>query len=92
MDNPKKRTSAARLSDRVLLLGLTVAFVYWMFTSMIYALTTENKTFIDHFFYPDLNEMLNRLLVLCFFMIFGSHVGYTIRQRQKADKALAGSS
>ena len=89
--NSKKRTSAVRLADSVLLLGLGVAFVYWIFASVIYALTAENRTFLDHFLNPEFNEVLSRLLVLCFFMIFGSHVGYTIRQRQKADEALAGS-
>jgi two-component system sensor histidine kinase/response regulator len=89
--NPKKRSSAARLADSMLLLGLGVAFVYWIFASLIFALTAENGTFVGSFFNPGFNEVLNRLMVLCFFMIFGSHVGYTIRQRQKADEALAGS-
>ena len=75
----------------MLLFGLGVAFAYWIFTSLIFALTAENGTFIHLFFNPGINEILNRLLVLCFFMIFGSHVGYTIHQRQQADEALAGS-
>ena len=75
----------------MLLLGLGVAFAYWVFASLIFALTAEGGTFLDHFFNPGVNEVLGRLLVLCFFMIFGSHVGYTMRQRQKADEALAGS-
>jgi PAS domain S-box-containing protein len=79
------------MADRVLLLGLGVAFAYWVFASLIFALTAEGGTFIDLFFNPGVNEVLSRLLVFCFFMIFGSHVGYTIRQRQKADEALAGS-
>jgi len=89
--NPKKRTLALQLSDSVLLLGLGVAFVYWVFASLIFAFTAESGTFIDQFLNPGFNEVLSRLLVLCFFMIFGSHVGYTIRQRQKANEALAGS-
>ena len=89
--NPKKRTPALQLSDSVLLLGLGVAFVYWVFASLIFAFTAESGTFIDQFLNPGFNEVLSRLLVLCFFMIFGSHVGYTIRQRQKAYEALAGS-
>ena len=79
------------MADRVLILGAGVAFAYWVFASLIFALTAENGAFGHNFFNPGLNEVLSRLLVLCFFMIFGSHVGYTIRQRQKADEALAGS-
>jgi len=89
--NPKRRSNAARLADSVLLLGLGVAFAYWIFASLIFAMTAKSGSFMDHFFSPGLDEVLSRLLVLCFFMIFGSHVGYTIRQRQKADEALAGS-
>lgn len=89
--NPKKRTLALQLSDSVLLLGLGVASVYWVFASLIFALTADSGTFMDQFLNPGLNEVLSRLLVLCFFMIFGSQVGYTIRQRQKAYEALAGS-
>jgi two-component system sensor histidine kinase/response regulator len=89
--NPKKRSSAVRLADSVLLFGLGVAFAYWIFASLIFAMTAKSGSFVDHFFTPGLDEVLGRLLVLCFFMIFGSHVGYTIRQRQKADEALAGS-
>ncbi len=88
---PKKNTSAGRLADSVLLLGAGVAFVYWIFASLIFTLTAETGTFFDHFFNPGVNELLSRLLVLCFFVIFGSQVGFTIRQRQKADEALAGS-
>lgn len=89
--NPKKRTGEIRLTDKVLLLGIGVAFVYWVFASLVFALTAENGSFSHHFFNPGSNEVLRRLLVLCFFMILGSRVGYTIRQRQKADEALAGS-
>jgi hypothetical protein len=50
--NPKKKLSAARMADRVLLLGLGVAFAYWIFASLIFALTAESGTFIHHFFNP----------------------------------------
>jgi two-component system sensor histidine kinase/response regulator len=89
--NQKRRSHAVRLADSVLLLGLGVAFAYWIFASLIFTMTAKSGSFVDHFFFPGIDEVLSRLLVLCFFMIFGSHVGYTIRQRQKADEALAGS-
>jgi PAS domain S-box-containing protein len=88
--NPQKKTSTARLADSVLLFGMGLAVFYWIFASLIFALTAEGGTFMGHLLAPDSNEVLSRLLVLCFFMLFGSHVGYTIRQRQKADEALAG--
>ncbi len=87
----QQRPGTVRTADSVLLLGMGLAFVYWIFASLIYALTAQGRPFLDQFIRPDFNEILSRLLVLSFFMIFGSHVGYTIRQRQKAYMALAGS-
>ncbi|BBO85580.1 hypothetical protein DSCO28_61460 [Desulfosarcina ovata subsp. sediminis] len=89
--HPQKRNSAARLADRVLLMGVGVASVYWIFASLLFSLNAETGTFLTHFLNPGFNEFLSRLLVLCFFMIFGSQVGYTLRQRQALDEALAGS-
>jgi two-component system, sensor histidine kinase and response regulator len=87
----KKRTSTARLADSVLLLGVGVAVVYWVVASLVFMLNAKSGGFYDQFFNPGANELLSRLLVLGFFMIFSYQVSYTIRQRQKADEALAGS-
>jgi two-component system, sensor histidine kinase and response regulator len=86
-----KRSSATRQADSVLLLGVGVAAVYWIVASLISMLNANSGTLFDHFFNPGFNELLNRLLVLCFFIVFSSQVSYTLRQRQKADEALAGS-
>jgi hypothetical protein len=48
--NPKKKLSAARMADRVLLLGLGVAFAYWIFASLIFALTAESGSLRPPFF------------------------------------------
>lgn len=86
-----KRTRAPRLANSVLLLGVGMAALYWVVATMIFTVTAGKGTFIDHLFNPGINELMRRLLVLCFFIIFGSQVDYTIRQRQKAVEALAGS-
>lgn len=87
----KRRTRSARLADSVPLLVVGVVFVYWIVASLVFALTAENGTFVGLFFYPGLDELLSRALVICFFIFFGTHVSKTIRQRQRADEALAGS-
>ena len=88
---PKKRTSTARLADSVLLLGVGIGIVYWIVASLVFMLNAQSGGFYDHLVNPGTNELLSRLLALCFFMIFSYQVSYTIRQRQKADEALAGS-
>ncbi len=89
--NPKKGSNSPRLTDSVLFLGICLVVAYWLTASLIFALTAENGTVVDLFFKPGLDELLRRLLVICFFMIFGFHVGQTIRDRQVAYEALAGS-
>ena len=86
----RKRRSR-RLTRRVLFLGIGVGVVYWIIASLLSMLTSEQGTFVDHFFRPGPLDFINRLLVLCFFAFFGSEVSRTLRQRQKADEALAGS-
>ena len=86
----REKGSARRLEDSVLLLSVGVVIVYWMVDSLLFALTAEGGTFLHNLLDPGLDEVLRRLVVICFFMIFGSHVGHTIQQRQKADEALAG--
>ncbi len=75
----------------MLLLSVGVVVVYWMVDSLLFAFTADSGTFLNNLFRPGIDEVLRRLVVICFFMFFGSHVGYTIRQRQRADEALAGS-
>jgi len=87
---PKEQASSRRLESRVLILSVTVVGVYWIVDSLLFAMTTANGTFFHRFFHPGMDEVLSRLLVICFFVFFGSHVGHTIRQRQEADEALAG--
>jgi two-component system sensor histidine kinase/response regulator len=87
---PTQQTSARRLESSVFFLSVAVVVVYWIVDSMLFALTTEGGTFFHRFVHPGVEEILSRLLVICFFTFFGSHVGHTLRQRQKADEALAG--
>jgi PAS domain S-box-containing protein len=89
--NLKRRTDTARLSDSVFFLGVCLVVVYWLTASLIFALTAESGNFVNLFLRPGFDELLRRLLVICFFMIFGAHVGQTIRQRQMAYEALAES-
>ena len=89
--DPKRKKRSLGMTNRVLFLGVGVGFVYWVIASLLSALTSPEGTYIDHFFKPAIDELLNRVLVLCFFVFFGSRVSRTIRQRQKADEALAGS-
>ncbi len=51
-------------------------------------LMSDNAGFLDRLTSFSVNELAIRILVLCFFMIFGSHAQHTIFQRRKTDEAL----
>lgn len=80
-----------RLLDDLVLIGFGLAVVYWLLASFVYAMLSDQGQFFDAFLKPDAGEILKRILVFCFFMIFVSHARYTILLRKKANKALRGS-
>jgi response regulator RpfG family c-di-GMP phosphodiesterase len=48
----------------------------------------EEISFYRQIFGPNVSEMWMRLVVICLFMIFGSHVQYNINKRKKAEMDL----
>ena len=63
--------------------------VYWAIASLLSELTAQDGTYLDHFFHPDIDELLNRALVICFFVFFALQVMRIIRRLQNAYEALA---
>ena len=75
-------------TDQMVLIGLGLAAAYWILEAFLYVLIYGNMTFVQRLVNFDINELALRILVLAFFMIFGSHAQFTITQRRKADEAL----
>ncbi len=75
--------------DHILIISVIIASAYWFFQSLLYALSSENISITNALLGNNSSEILYRLLVLCFFMIFGSHVQYITNKRKEADKALS---
>ena len=84
-DKPQKR---AYKTDHMVLIGLCLVTAYWILEAFLYVLIYDNTTFFQRLVVLDINELSMRLLVLAFFMIFGSHAQFTITQRRKVDEAL----
>jgi hypothetical protein len=76
------------LSDRMVLIGLGLGIVYWLIETLLYVFMSYELNFFDRLFGPDLAGICTRVIVLCLFLIFGSHVQYTLNQRKKADAEL----
>jgi PAS domain S-box-containing protein len=67
--------------------GIALAAFYWVCESFMFFFLSPEKNVFHHLFGPDLFEVWTRLLVLCLFAIFGSHVQYNInKRRQTYDK------
>ena len=77
-----------RLLDHMALIGLGLALLYWLLESLVYAMLFSDVTFSQRIIGPEFNDLLTRLLVLCFFAIFGSHAQFTINQRRLAEASM----
>ena len=75
-------------SDQMLYIGLGLAMAYWILDSFLQMFLSESPVQFLQVLGLDTNFALTRLLVLCFFMIFGSHAQYTINMRKQAETAL----
>ena len=89
MKNLKKLlVTRVDLADSMVLVGIFLAFLYWGLESLLGVFSPEEVSFYREIFGPNVSETWMRLIVLCLFLIFGSHVQFTINKRKKAEKAL----
>ena len=76
------------LADQMVLIGIFLAFLYWGLEAFLNVFSPEEISFYRQIFGPNVSEMWMRLIVLCLFMIFGSHVQHTINKRKEAETEL----
>ncbi len=86
MKNSNK--SHLRIFDSMILTGIGLAAFYWICESFMYFFLSPDMNFFQYLLGPDLFNTWTRLLVLCLFVIFGSHVQYTFNIQKITDKTL----
>jgi response regulator RpfG family c-di-GMP phosphodiesterase len=92
MKKPREKMSKRlNLADQMVLIGIFLAFLYWGIESFLNVFSPEEINFYRELFGPNVSEMWMRLVVICLFMIFGSHVQYTINKRKQAEMNLLDS-
>jgi two-component system sensor histidine kinase/response regulator len=74
------------LSDSMVLIGCGLSAAYWILEAFMHYLMYD-VDFVQRLFGFDPNEIMLRVLVLCFFLIFGSHAQYTVNLRIQAEEA-----
>jgi PAS domain S-box-containing protein len=77
-----------KLADQMVLIGIFLAFLYWGLEALLNVFSPEEINIYRQFFGPKVSEIWLRIIVLCLFLIFGSHVQYTINKRKQAELAL----
>jgi len=85
------RNSYDRIFNSILISGITVSCFYWVCESFMFFFLAPEANFIQHLMGPDRFNTWTRVLVLCLFAIFGSHIQYTINKEREADEALRSS-
>ena len=84
----KTTPKSDRTFNSILIAGIGIACFYWVCESFMFFFMDPEANFIQHLLGPDMFETWTRLLVLCLFAIFGSHIQYTVNKERAADEAL----
>ncbi len=69
-------------------MALLLSIFYWVCQSLLDLFLSYHISFFELVLGKNIDEIWGRLIVLCLFVIFGSHSQFTIDNRKKAEKAL----
>jgi adenylate cyclase len=74
------------LTDKMVLIGIGLAAVYWILDMLLSIFMSVDLNVSSRLFGPGPAEIWPRVIVICLFVIFGSHSQYTINERKKAEE------
>jgi len=74
--------------DSIVITGIGIAAIYWILESFMFFFLSPEANIVHHLLGEDTFETLTRVLVLCMFVIFGSHIQYNVNLRREADRAM----
>jgi len=84
----KRNQKQLFISNQMVLTGLGLAAIYWIIDSFMRMFFFKDFNFFRLLIGTNLDENWARIVVLCLFIIFGSHAQYTINSRKQAEKDL----
>lgn len=79
------------VTDQMLFISLGLALFYWICESFLNIFLSNKVNIFELLFGANIDEVWARIVVLCLFIIFGSHAQFIIDNRKKAEDALRGS-
>ena len=74
------------LTDKMVLIGIGLAAVYWILDILLSIFMSVDLNMSSRLFGPGAAEIAPRVIVICLFVIFGSHSQFTINERKKAEE------
>jgi PAS domain S-box-containing protein len=80
--------SRVDMADYMVLTAIFLGALYWALESLLNVFSPEEISFYQEIFGPNISDFWPRLIVFCLFLMFGSHVQFTINERNKALEAL----
>ena len=75
-------------TDYMVLTGLLVATIFWLIDSILHIFFFNEFDIVLQLIGPNQYNIAVRMIVLCLFVLFGSHAQYTINARKKAEQEL----
>src|SRR5210317_262485 len=76
------------LSDNMVLAVILIATIYWVLDSILNLFFSNRFNLVAELFGPGLYDVYIRVIVLCLFIIFGSHAQSIINKLKLAKKKL----
>jgi adenylate cyclase len=84
----EKKKNRVHFTDQMVLIGFGIAVVYWLLDSFMSIFLSHEGYFLERVFGSDMDEIWARIIVLCLFIIFGSHAQFTMNERKEVAKKL----
>ncbi|MGD2270007.1 MAG: response regulator [Desulfobacterales bacterium] len=82
METQKKDRES--IMDSMIIAGFSISIIYWVLDSILNIFFSNKYNIIAELIGPDLYDIYLRIVVLCLFIIFGSHAQSTINRLRRA--------
>jgi adenylate cyclase len=79
----KKFARHSAITDQMVLFGFGLAVIYWLLDSFL-SIFLSYENFLEKILGIQLDNVWGRIIVLCMFVMFGSHAQFTMNERKKA--------
>ncbi len=76
------------ITDHMVLIGFGLAIFYWIVEWLLSVFSGNKVDFFHVLFQTETGALWKFLIILCLFLIFGSHAQFTIEKRRRAEAAL----